>query len=204
MAQQHDLAHSLAAPSPDVDEAPSTGSKAFIITSPSIGCTSSLVDCLGRIWAVMVQTASAFHQPKQMTPAELIRQLKDNSVILMRPPKQLSPKVRDRLSEETSKVLHQLKVIFTGSPVKCRCSDNYANIVDQELNLELIAELSQEAYSQGLLEILCEALEHYDFEARKGAVIVFNGLLRRQIGSRWPTVEYISRHHSILWTLLDG
>lgn len=68
----------------------------------------------------------------------------------------------------------------------------------------MIAELSQEAYGQGLLEIICECLEHYDFEARKGAVIIFNGLLRRQLGSRWPTVEYVSRRPKILWLLLKG
>jgi len=35
-------------------------------------------------------------------------------------------------------------------------------------------------------------------------VQIFNNLLRRQIGARWPTVEYISGKREVLFAALDG
>lgn len=74
----------------------------------------------------------------------------------------------------------------------------------EECNAELLAQLSQEAYGAGLLEILVSNLGSYDFEARKDAVVVFNALVRRQIGSRSPTVEYLAAHAEILRALMRG
>ena len=33
---------------------------------------------------------------------------------------------------------------------------------------------------------------------------IFNNLLRRQIGSRWPTVEYLSAKHEVIFAALAG
>lgn len=33
---------------------------------------------------------------------------------------------------------------------------------------------------------------------------IFNNLLRRQIGSRWPTVEYLSSRSDVIFAALDG
>ena len=46
-------------------------------------------------------------------------------------------------------------------------------------------------YNSGLLLLLLRNLHMVDFEGKKDAVQVFNNLLRRQIGTRTPTVEYI-------------
>ena len=54
-----------------------------------------------------------------------------------------------------------------------------------------MAQLSQEVYNSGLLLLLLRNLHRIDFEGKKDAVQVFNNLLRRQIGTRTPTVEYI-------------
>ena len=54
-----------------------------------------------------------------------------------------------------------------------------------------MAQLSQEIYNSGLLILLLRNLNRVDFEGKKDAVLVFNNLLRRQIGTRSPTVEYI-------------
>jgi len=43
-----------------------------------------------------------------------------------------------------------------------------------------------------------------DFEGKKDAVQVFNNLLRRQIGTRTPTVEYICTKPEIVFTLCRG
>lgn len=57
---------------------------------------------------------------------------------------------------------------------------------------EIVAQLSQETYSSDLLLALIQNISKLDFEARKDVAQIFNNLLRRQIGSRWPTVEYLS------------
>ena len=55
----------------------------------------------------------------------------------------------------------------------------------------VVAQLSQEVYNTGLLLLLLRNLHRVDFEGKKDAVFIFNNLLRRQIGTRTPTVEYI-------------
>lgn len=41
-------------------------------------------------------------------------------------------------------------------------------------------------------------------QGRKDVVAIFNNLLRRQIGSRTPTVEYIVTKQEILFDLMKG
>lgn len=57
---------------------------------------------------------------------------------------------------------------------------------------EVVAQLAQETYSSDLLLALVQNISKLDFEARKDVAQIFNNLLRRQIGSRWPTVEYLA------------
>ena len=49
-----------------------------------------------------------------------------------------------------------------------------------------------------------QLLSRLDFEARKDVALIFNNLLRRQLGSRYPTVEYLCTRESILFDLLKG
>lgn len=69
---------------------------------------------------------------------------------------------------------------------------------------ELIAQLAQETYQTDLLHHLIVHIARFEFEARKDVVQIFNNLLRRQIGSRWPTVEYLSSKHDIMFATLAG
>lgn len=70
---------------------------------------------------------------------------------------------------------------------------------------ELIAQLAQETYSTDLLLLLVQNIARFDFEARKDVVQLFNNLLRRQIGARLPTVEYIcARHEDVIFAALAG
>lgn len=70
---------------------------------------------------------------------------------------------------------------------------------------ELIAQLAQETYSTDLLLLLVQNIARFDFEARKDVVQIFNNLLRRQIGARLPTVEYIcARHEDVIFAALEG
>jgi Mo25-like len=45
---------------------------------------------------------------------------------------------------------------------------------------------------------------YYIYQGRKDVVLIFNNLLRRQIGSRYPTVDHIVQHPEILTALMTG
>lgn len=67
-----------------------------------------------------------------------------------------------------------------------------------------MAQLAQETYNADLLHLLVLNIARFEFEARKDVVQVFNNLLRRQIGTRWPTVEYLSAKHEVIFAALAG
>ena len=69
---------------------------------------------------------------------------------------------------------------------------------------ELVAQLAQETYNTDLLYHLVLHISRFDFESRKDVVQIFNNLLRRQIGSRWPTVEYLCGKHEVVFATLAG
>ena len=69
---------------------------------------------------------------------------------------------------------------------------------------ELLAQLAQETYNTDLLLLLVLNISRFEFEARKDVVQIFNNLLRRQIGSRWPTVEYLSGKPDVIFAALAG
>lgn len=94
----------------------------------------------------------------------------------------------------------------------------------------IVAQLSQELYNSNLLLLLIQVskrrlrilfcqrarnnndaacvllqnLNRIDFEGKKDVAQVFNNVLRRQIGTRSPTVEYICTKPEILFTLMAG
>ncbi|XP_029458719.1 calcium-binding protein 39-like isoform X2 [Rhinatrema bivittatum] len=98
---------------------------------------------------------------------------------------------RYEASEEVSKSLQATKEILCGSG-------------DKEPQTETVAQLAQELYNSGLLVTLIANLHLIDFEGKKDVSQIFNNILRRQIGTRSPTVEYISSHQHILFILLKG
>ncbi|KAF9578705.1 Calcium-binding protein 39, partial [Lunasporangiospora selenospora] len=69
---------------------------------------------------------------------------------------------------------------------------------------EIVAQLSQEVYSNNLLQLLVDNIAKFEFEAKKDVAQIFNCLLRRNIGSRSPTVEYLCTRDHILFTLIHG
>ncbi|XP_017171666.1 calcium-binding protein 39-like isoform X2 [Mus musculus] len=119
-------------------------------------------------------------------PAEIVKILKDNLAILEK-----QDKKTDKASEEVSKSLQAMKEILCGTN-------------DKEPPTEAVAQLAQELYSSGLLVTLIADLQLIDFEGKKDVTQIFNNILRRQIGTRCPTVEYISSHPHILFMLLKG
>uniref|UniRef100_A0A8C7AW40 Calcium binding protein 39 like n=1 Tax=Neovison vison TaxID=452646 RepID=A0A8C7AW40_NEOVI len=119
-------------------------------------------------------------------PAEIVKVLKDNLAILEK-----QDKKTDKASEEVSKSLQAMKEILCGTN-------------DKEPPTEAVAQLAQELYNSGLLVTLIADLQLIDFEGKKDVTQIFNNILRRQIGTRSPTVEYISAHPHILFMLLKG
>jgi calcium binding protein 39 len=69
---------------------------------------------------------------------------------------------------------------------------------------EIVAQLAQEIYNQDLLKIFLMQMRRFEFESRKDVVNIFNLILRRQIGTRWPTVDYLANREEIIWIALKG
>uniref|UniRef100_A0A8B9FE36 Calcium binding protein 39 like n=1 Tax=Amazona collaria TaxID=241587 RepID=A0A8B9FE36_9PSIT len=116
-------------------------------------------------------------------PAEIVKILKENMAIL--------EKQEKKTDKEVSKSLQAMKEILCGT-------------ADKEPPTEIVAQLAQELYNSGLLVTLIANLQLIDFEGKKDVSQIFNNILRRQIGTRSPTVEYISAHPHILFMLLKG
>ncbi|KRX46079.1 Calcium-binding protein 39-like, partial [Trichinella sp. T8] len=122
----------------------------------------------------------------QKHPSDIVKSLKDAVVALER-----GEKKSDKAQEEAARNLQAVKAVLYGSG-------------DSEPQTELIAQLAQETYSCGLLPLLVNNLVRFDFESKKDVALIFNNLLRRQIGTRSPTVEYLSAKPEVLVALIKG
>ncbi|TRM59011.1 Mo25-like protein [Schizophyllum amplum] len=121
-----------------------------------------------------------FFKTKPRTPPDLVRGLRDAV-----PRLEASPPG----GESRRKNLQQIKGILIG---------------DGDPLPELVAQLAQETYNTDLLHVLVQNMGRLEFESRKDVVQIFNHLLRRQIGTRYPTVEYLVSKPDILFSTLAG
>jgi calcium binding protein 39 len=67
-----------------------------------------------------------------------------------------------------------------------------------------VSQLCSGIYSQDLLISMINNLSRVTFEDRKEIVAIFNNLLRRQVGSKFPAVDHIIQKSAILFKLIDG
>ncbi|XP_065207785.1 protein Mo25 [Planococcus citri] len=123
----------------------------------------------------------------QKSPTEVVRALKDALIALER-----GDKKSDKAQEDVSKNLLLIKNMLYGNS-EC---EPQTDIV--------VAQVAQEFYNNNLLYSLICNLSKIDFEGKKDVAQVFNNILRRQIGTRSPTVEYICTKPEILFTLMCG
>lgn len=123
---------------------------------------------------------------KTKSPADLVKLTKETLVKMDQDVKNAA-----KHSEEVSKHLAAMKQVLYGD-------------ADSEPVAEIVAQLAQEVYSSDLLQVLIQHITKLDFEAKKDVAQIFNNLLRRQIGTRSPTVEYLSTREQILFDLLKG
>jgi len=122
------------------------------------------------------------------SPTEVVRVLKENLNTLE---KGGDGKKQEKAQEDVSKQLVNITTLLFGA-------DN-----EQQSDI-VLAQLSQEMYNSGLLLLLLRNLHRIDFEGKKDAAQIFNNVLRRQIGTRTPTVEYICTTPEIVFTLCRG
>jgi len=122
------------------------------------------------------------------SPVEVVKILKESLNTLE---KGCDGKKQEKAQEDVSKQLVNIKNMLFGTE-----SEQQSDII--------LAQLSQEMYNSGLLLLLLRNLHKIDFEGKKDAAQIFNNILRRQIGTRTPTVEYICTKPEILFTLARG
>jgi len=65
-----------------------------------------------------------------------------------------------------------------------------------------VVSLASEIRESGLLPIIIQNLNKFDFEAKKDVVYVVNHLIRRKVGSRFPMVEFIAQSGSSMLSTL--
>lgn len=123
----------------------------------------------------------------QKGPAEVVKALKDAVNVLEK-----GDKKAEKAQEDVSKNLVLIKNMLYGTSE----AEPQTDII--------VAQLAQELYNSNLLLMLIQNLNRIDFEGKKDVAQVFNNILRRQIGTRSPTVEYICTRPEILYTLMSG
>jgi len=128
-----------------------------------------------------------FGSNRPKNPVEVCKILKEALTALER-----SDKKAEKAQEDISKSLTQIKTMLYGSS-------------DSEPPTEIVlSQLSQEFYNTNLLIMLIHNLQKIDFEGKKDVAQIFNNILRRQIGTRYPTVEHICTKPELLVALLEG
>eukprot|EP00010_Vexillifera_abyssalis_P007680 CAMPEP_0201544908 /NCGR_PEP_ID=MMETSP0173_2-20130828/1518_1 /ASSEMBLY_ACC=CAM_ASM_000268 /TAXON_ID=218659 /ORGANISM="Vexillifera sp., Strain DIVA3 564/2" /LENGTH=334 /DNA_ID=CAMNT_0047953189 /DNA_START=27 /DNA_END=1031 /DNA_ORIENTATION=- len=127
-----------------------------------------------------------FGSRKTKNPADLVKHTKDALSVLEKSGG--NKKSAAKATEQISQNLVQMK--------EC--------LYEQPGNLETQQTLAHNISTADIIPTLIAQMPNFDFEAKKDLVAVFNNLLRRQVGGRSPTVEYICRNTSILDALTEG
>ncbi|WFC98751.1 Hym1p [Malassezia yamatoensis] len=139
-------------------------------------------------------------KPKQRSLSDLVRSMRDD---MTRLGVSVSPKGEILLTDAQA-----------GDMRRRYYDDLYAGIQQSKQILygeaglepvpENIAQLAQDVYQMQLLQYLEVFLPRLEFETRKDVVQIFSALLQRRIGTRLPTVEYITSNPSIVLIALKG
>lgn len=136
------------------------------------------------------------------SPADVVKTLREVLTILDKlPPPKLdkdgniqSDKKYDKALDEVSKNVAMIKSFIYGNDSAEPSSEHVVQV----------AQLAQEVYNANILPMLIKMLPKFEFECKKDVGQIFNNLLRRQIGTRSPTVEYLGARPEILIQLVQG
>jgi len=124
-------------------------------------------------------------------PGEAVKQLKESLLVLEKQHNGESQKKFEKAHDDVSKYIFTISSLLFSSE-----SDQQSDII--------LAQMSQEMYNSAVISLLIKNLQNVEFEARKESVEIFSHVLRRQIGTRTPTVEYICTTDEILVSLCRG
>uniref|UniRef100_H2ZHV3 Uncharacterized protein n=1 Tax=Ciona savignyi TaxID=51511 RepID=H2ZHV3_CIOSA len=124
------------------------------------------------------------------SPNDVVKGLTVAMTVLQQEPPAGTKKL-DKANEDLTKNLVAMKAIMCGTE-------------QHEPQSELIAQLAQEIYKSDVLELVLKNLSHISFEGKKDFTQIFNNLMRRQIGTRMPTVEFLCTKEGILHILIEG
>jgi len=133
---------------------------------------------------------------------ELVKSLHDALLIIEKG----DSKKLEKASEDVSKSLVSIKNLLYGTNDQQREQSHHSHSHHpSESQTDIaVAQLAQEIYNTNLLSILINNLTKIEFEAKKDVAQIFNNILRRQIGTRSPTVEYICTKPEIIFILIRG
>ncbi|KAJ2497256.1 conidiophore development protein hyma [Coemansia sp. RSA 1972] len=132
-----------------------------------------------------------FFKAKQKGPVELVKATHDAMARGESANEHQRTKANDEISKNVASMLQILR-------------DGGADKKVPDTTSEQVAQLAQEIYTTELLPLLISNLSRLEFETRKEVSIIFGILLRRKIGTREPTVEYLNSRTSVLASLITG
>lgn len=149
--------------------------------------------------------SSSSSSAKQKTPSDLVKAFIDNATKLgsiSNAPNNTAngetplggPEVK-RLNEELTKALRGMKAMLTNT------NHGSGNL---DPHIDPATELSQLIFQHGMLKMLLQTMPRMDFEAKKDGGALFGLLLRRQVGVRYPGVDYVCREKSLVGMTLRG
>ena len=130
-----------------------------------------------------------FSSKKSKHPGELVKQTRDALTAMEK--SKGSAKASDKASEQVTQNLAAMKCILLGEP-------------GAEPNAEAASALANEIYAMDLIPLFVQHLSEFEFEAKKDVVAIINCLLRRQVGAKFPTVDYICKNTQVLDDLITG
>lgn len=135
------------------------------------------------------------------SPYELVKTLQEALLIIEKG----DSKKLDKASEDVSKSLMAIKNMLYGTQDQQHHQQHHHHHHANESQTDIaVAQLAQEIYNSNLLFTLINNLSKIEFEAKKDVAQIFNNILRRQIGTRSPTVEYICTKPGIIFNLIRG
>lgn len=104
---------------------------------------------------------------------------------------------KKKAQDEVTRHLLTIKAIINGEE----------NVFSDSVNgsqTDALSQLSQEIYSTDLMYNLIVNLGDIEFDSRKIVVLLYTSLLRRKVGNRSPTVDYLLNKHKIIVALMRG
>lgn len=128
-----------------------------------------------------------FFKTKTRAPTDVVRSLRD--AVPRLESSVPGSDTRRKATEDISRHLQYIKGILFG---------------ENDSTPELIAQVAQELYNADLLPGLLASIHRFERPAQKCVEHIFLTLLRRQIGTRFPTVEHLATNNTAVFQALAG